>query len=419
MQPTEAEIDHVPAAAAGRRKVALFIRSLKGNGAQRSTMNLAGALAERGLDVDLVLVTAEGPLLGEVSKKVRVVDLGVRSGLGVLKLAFRRPADFLALAPIIGGLKAPRTLGAIDPLAHYLRQARPVALLSALDYGNVAAILAAELAGVGTRIVISQRNQLSADVELAVEKRVARLTPVVRRFYPRADAIVAVSEGVAEDLARVCGLPRERVTAIYNAVVDDALAARAAEPTGDPWFDGPRDRPTLLAVGKLKHQKDYPTMLRAFARLRRERPVQLGVLGDGPDREALEAMTRDLGIADDVRFLGFSQNPFAYMAKADCFVLSSAFEGLPGVLIQALACGAPSVSTDCPSGPREILDGGRHGPLVPVGDDEALSAAIAATLDAPPDRAALKARGGFFSFDRAADAYLDMLVGPRPSAAGR
>jgi glycosyltransferase involved in cell wall biosynthesis len=390
-------------------RLALFIRSLKAGGAERSTVNLAGALDARGYKVDLVLGRAEGPFLADVPSSIRVVDLAARSAISVLRIAARRPRDFLALAPVLLD-NPPRTFGAIPALARYLREELPAAMLSALDHGNVAAVIARDLAGVDTRLTLSQRNHLTSDLAAAQETRVTKLAPLIRRFYPRADAIVAVSDGVADDLASVAHIPREKIHAIYNAVTTPELYAQAEAPLDHPWFVA-GGKPVILAVGKLKAQKDFPTLLRAFAMLRQERDARLVILGDGPEREALAALGVELGVAGDFDMPGFAPNPFAYMARADLFVLSSAFEGLPGVLIQALACGCPVVSTDCPSGPREILEGGVYGALTPVGDVAALKGAMAATLASPPDRKALRRRGAWFSPERAADAYLDLMLG--------
>jgi glycosyltransferase involved in cell wall biosynthesis len=165
----------------------------------------------------------------------------------------------------------------------------------------------------------------------------------------------------------------------------------------------------ILGVGKLERQKDFPTLLRAFARLRVEGPFRLAILGEGPQRDQLERLARDLAISGDVLLPGFQMNPFAWLARAAVFVLSSAWEGASNALMEALACGCPSVSTDCFSGPSETLDAGRYGPLVPVGDDRALAEAIAHVMRSPQDRARLMARAEVFSVDRAATAYLDVL----------
>jgi len=191
-------------------------------------------------------------------------------------------------------------------------------------------------------------------------------------------------------------------------VVSDDLDALASEPIEHPWLV-PGPPPVVLAAGRLTAQKDFPTLLRAFARLVPERDLRLMILGEGPDRAALEAEIEALGLGDRVALLGFQANPFSYMARARLFVLSSAWEGLPGVLIQAMACGTPVVSTDCPSGPREVLEGGRLGPLVPVGDAEALARAIMQTLDAPLPAEILKARAAQYGLAPVSRRYLAAL----------
>ncbi|KXF77673.1 hypothetical protein ATN84_10030 [Paramesorhizobium deserti] len=394
------------------RRVALFIRALKGNGAERSTLYLARALAERGIPVDLLLVEATGELLSEVPDTVEVIVLKRNSTVGALLSLLRRPHDLLALLSLVLVPHSPKPLRAIPGLVTYLRVTRPVALLSALDYANIAAVVAADMADVGTRIVISQRNHFSSEMAGRQAWRIGYARRIFRWFYSRAYRIVAVSQNVADDIATSCNLPREQVVTIYNAVSGAVLDAKAAEPLDHPWF-APGAPPVILGAGKMKPQKDFPTLLRAFAALRQAREARLMILGEGPDREALEVLARELGIAEDVAFPGFVVNPFPYMAHAGLFVLSSTFEGLPGVLIQALACGCPVVSTDCPGGSAEILEKGRYGPLTPVGDAQALARAMKAVLDAPPVRKILKERGDFFSPERAVDGYLDVLLGAR------
>lgn len=359
-----------------RRRLALFLPSLRGGGAERMMVQLANGFVERGYFVDLVLAKAEGPYLAEVRPDVQIVDLGCR-----------------------------RVLQSLPGLMRYLRRARPHALLSALNHANVIACLAHRLARVSTRLVISERNTLSVS---RPQNARGRLVPWFMRWtYPWADAVVAVSRGVADDLVRTIGISAERVQVIYNPVVDDDLLAKPKEPLDHPWFtDGAP--PVVLGVGRITEQKDFQTLIRAFARVRAERPARLLILGEGELRPQLEALVHELGLQDDVALPGFVANPFPYMARAAVFVLSSRWEGLPTVLIEAMACGCPVVSTDCPSGPREILEDGRWGRLVPVGDVETLAEAIAATLDAKnhPDVAR---RAQDFSVDRAVEGYLRVL----------
>lgn len=362
------------------RAIALYLPSLRGGGAERAMVTLANGFAERGYAVDLVLAKAEGPFLPEVARKVRIVDLGAR-----------------------------RVVSSLPGLVRYLRRERPRAMLSALNHANVIALLARRLAGVPTRLVVSERAHLSSSLGSAPSLR-GRLMPwFMRRTYPWADGVVAVSAGVADDLAQAIGLPRQRIAVVYNPVVTDEVLVGAEAPLDHPWF-APGEPPVVLSAGRLTMQKDFGVLLRAFAHLRAQRPARLMILGEGELRPELESLTQQLGIHADVALPGFRDNPYAYMRRAAVFVLSSRFEGLPNALIQAMACGTPVVSTDCPSGPAEILEDGQWGRLVPVGDAAALAEAILATLAEtnPPD-VARRARD--FGVDQAVDGYLRVMLG--------
>jgi len=231
---------------------------------------------------------------------------------------------------------------------------------------------------------------------------------MARRVYPWADGVIAVSEGVARGLCRIPGIPPERVTVIYNPVIPADLEVKAAQPVAHPWL-APGQPPVVLGVGKLKLQKDFSTLLRAFRRVRDRREAHLIIIGEGRRRHHLEDVVRHLGLSADVALPGYQENPFAWMSKASVFVLSSLWEGLPGVLIEAMASGCPVVSTDCPSGPREILLDGALGPLVPVSDDEAMAGAILSVLDAPIEPERLRARAQLFLVDPSVDRYLAVL----------
>jgi glycosyltransferase involved in cell wall biosynthesis len=268
------------------------------------------------------------------------------------------------------------------------------------------------------RLAVSVRNQLSVATAHEQSLRGRALPWLARRFYPWADTVVAVSAGVADDLAECIGLSRARITVIPNPVVSDDLDALAGAAVEHPWL-APGQPPVLLAAGRLTAQKDFPTLLRAFARLVPRRDLRLVILGEGPDRAALMADIETLGLAERVDLPGFDDNPFRWMSRARLFLLSSAWEGLPGVLIQAMACGTPVVSTDCPSGPREVLDDGRFGPLVPVGNAQALAAAIEQTLDAPLPAAALQERAAQYRVAPVTRRYLAALglaAGPDAAA---
>jgi len=280
-------------------------------------------------------------------------------------------------------------------------------MLSALSHANVVAVWAKQLARVSTRLVLSERNTLSISIRGAREKRAWLLPWLMRHTYPKAHGVVAVSGGVADDLAATIGLPRQNVKVVYNPVVTEALVRQSHERVNHPWFEL-GEPPVILAVGRLTGQKDFSTLIRAFARLRAQRAARLIILGEGELRGMLEAQVAELGLVADVVLSGFIDNPFAWIRRSALFVLSSAWEGLPGTLIQAMACAVPVVSTDCPSGPMEILENGKWGRLVPVGNVEALAAAMAATLDETehPDVAA---RAADFGVGQAVNGYLTAL----------
>jgi glycosyltransferase involved in cell wall biosynthesis len=394
------------------RRVALILHGFSGGGMERSMLRLGEALLARGLLVDFVVGQAKGQLLEEVPASARIVELtkvpALRARCHVLAAAPRAWKLLLQPTTSLSMLK-PRRL---PSLVAYLRETRPDALLAAEPRYNVMAAWGRRASGLNSRLVISERIQMSCQADGVWGER--RLHDLVRSAYLDADAIVAVSDGVADDLAAHAGIPRQRIATIYNPVVGPDLLAKAQEQLDHPWF-GPGQPPVILSAGRLDPQKDFATLIRAFAQLRARRPARLVILGTAnPTRSAyaeeLRALPGTLGVADDVSLPGFVANPLAFMARASVFVLSSRYEGLPGVLIQALACGCPVVSTDCPSGPREILDHGRFGPLVPVGDARALASALEATMDAPPPAEHLQSRAQLFTVKRAVDAYLEMLL---------
>lgn len=361
-------------------KVALFFHGFLGGGVERVMLNLALGFVGRGLDVDMVVGKGEGPLLAQVPAGVRIVDLGVA-----------------------------RMHRALPGLVRYLRSERPEALLSALDHSNVVALWARAVARVPTRVVVSVHFDTGEIVARArtIRDRTVRLW--TRAFYPWADTVVAVSQGVAEDLVVRTRLPRGNVRVIYNPVVTPELFARAGEHPGHPWFL-PGAPPVVLGVGRLSKQKDFPTLIEAFREVRCIRQVRLLILGEGEERPHLERLVHEAGLGGDVELPGFVANPFSFMKRAAVFVLSSRWEGLPTVLIEALALGTPVVATDCPSGPAEILEGGKWGRLVPMGDVDAMAEAILRSLDEGSPPPGVQGRMvERFGLDAVVGQYLDVL----------
>jgi len=359
------------------QRLGIFLPSLRGGGAERVMVNLARGFVERGLQVDLVLAKAEGPYLSQVPQSVRVVDL-----------------------------RSKQVLYSLPGLVRYLRRERPKALLSAMDHANVVALWAKRLAGVPAHAVVSVHSTTSIATKRAKNMRGRMMPLFIRKFYPWADAVVAVSKGVAEDLLEIAYLPKEKIRVIYNPVITPDLFAKAEEPVDHPWFR-PGEPPAILGIGRLTEAKDFPTLIRAFALVRKRRSARLMILGEGEERPKLEALVRKLGLENDVALPGFVDNPYKYMKRAAVFVLSSRWEGFGNVLVEAMACGCPVISTDCQSGPAEILEGGRWGQLVPVGDVQRMAESIIAVLKGEKKDARPRSRA--FSVDYIAGKYAKVL----------
>jgi glycosyltransferase involved in cell wall biosynthesis len=358
--------------------IAFFLPSLRAGGAERVVVSLAQGIAERGLPLDVVLAAAEGAFLDQLPAAVRVVDL-----------------------------RAGRVLRSFGPLVGYLRRERPRVLVPTQSHANLVALWAAKLAGRGTPVVVTEHTTFSHATR-AHPMRGRLWSPLLRTFYPWAASIVAVSRAAADDLAATTGVPRDRIEVIYNPVISSGTLAFARQAPDHPWLR-PGQPPVVLGVGRLTAPKDFGTLIRGFAEVRRHCPARLIILGEGEERAALEAVVREVGLTDnEIALPGYRENPLAYMAASAVFVLSSAWEGLPTVLIEALAVGAKVVSTDCRSGPREILQGGRLGALVPVGDPAALAGAILDALQRPARPAPLEALMPF-TRDVALDHYLRLI----------
>jgi glycosyltransferase involved in cell wall biosynthesis len=391
------------------KHIALFVRSFEGSGgAERVFLNLAYGLVAQGHRVDLVMARQKGLFLDQIPPEVRIVDLKVRSARQSWWILFRLGKDAFFWARMLFARKPHYVLGTLSNLANYLKREQPDVMISCHDYPNVVAVMARDLARVGCRVILTAHSTLSHEMASSKKRKVKAQAEVDRRFYPRAEAIVTVSQGVADDLASILDLPLKSFTTIYNPVVSERLEQQATEPLTHPWFsgDGP---PVVLTVGGFKPAKDHATLLKAFALVRKKRPVRLLILGEGKLRQSLTRQAGELGISEDLEMPGFVDNPYQYLARSSLFVLSSVFEGLPMVLIEALACGCPVVSTDCPSGPSEILDHGRYGRLVPMCDEKTLAEAINQALDASQDKASLVARGQVFSLEKATEKYLELI----------
>jgi glycosyltransferase involved in cell wall biosynthesis len=294
----------------------------------------------------------------------------------------------------------------------YVRRHPGVRIVSALNHYNVEAARLKQRFGERVHVMLTQRENLSADAAWLSARKYGRATRGARRDFSRADAVVCVSEGLAQDLRDNFGVDPARLHTIYNPAYRASFVSAAGDPVDHPWLSS-KDRPVVLAAGRLHHVKGFDDLLRAFARLRERTDARLLVFGEGKARPELEGLVQSLGLSAHVQLPGRVGTLAPWMARADLFVLSSRREGLPAVLIEALAIGMNVVSTRCPSGPEEILENGRWGRLVPVGDVEALADAMAQALERPPaDRQPLQARAAEFSLDQALARYLELWRRP-------
>lgn len=372
-------------------RLAVVVPSLDAGGAERAVVNLLHGFVNSGLRVDLLLVRARGPLLDEVPSEVRVV-------------------------PLRGG----RIIASLPSLVRYLRRSRPAAMLSHLDTMNLVVLAARWLARVSTRVVVTSHTVPSQQARYGTVRQ-ALAVRLLSFAYPHADAVVAVSNGALDDLRELMVREPPAARVIANPIVTDGMRASSEAvrngsrpPLPGSWAGD--DVRIVMSAGRLAPPKNFPLLLEAFVGVRERDPAaRLVILGEGPERARLEARIRELGLDEYVHLPGYVRDVGRWYGIADVFVLSSDWEGLPTVLVEALLHGCPVVSTRCPAGPEEILEGGRHGRLVPVGDPAALAAAITATLRAPPDPEPLRRRALEFDVGRATQAYLDVLFpGAKP-----
>lgn len=367
-----------------KAKITMILPDFGGGGAERIMVFLANAFAAQEIETTFLAGRAEGPFLADLSAKVRLVDLGVS-----------------------------RFARAVPALVSHLNSEAPDAVLSALTHANLVTLLAARLARRGPRIVVAEHNSTTMLANAGRGPKYMVKTALMRALYPGADCITFVSHAMQAEFATLLGLAPDRMTTVYNPLPVDRLRKLASAGPGHPWL-AQKEYPVVIAAGRLTGQKDFPTLLRAFARL--SMPARLIIFGEGPDRASLEALRAELQLEDRVAFPGFVGNLPAELAASDLFVLSSRWEGLPGVLLEAMALDVPVVATDCPTGPDEILQRGRWGRLVPVGRVEELADAMQAALDQPhvANGSEVLAR---FAPDHVVQQYLSVLLPGREQTA--
>jgi len=362
--------------------ICLLVPNLGGGGAERVAVNLANSLTERNIKVHLVVFKKTGDYWDLLSRNVKIFSLESRGGRGRY---------------------------AIISFIKYLRKEKPESVLAFMEHANLVAIISNILIRGKALLVISEHTTISKTKRRKIENI------ILRAFYPFADKIVTVSKSAADDLEKYVNHKKGQITCIYNPIVTSELSVRAREGSDHPYFKS--GVPVILAVGRLTSQKNLGLLIRAFAKTKRHIKAKLLIIGEGLERGSLQNLVESLQLQEDVDLAGFQKNPYAYMSRASLVALSSNYEGLPSVLIEALACGTPVVSTDCESGPKEILDDGKYGILVPVGDEDKLAAALVEclnNLDKHRQMAVNFQREAMhkFTIDYATEKYLELLGAP-------
>jgi len=365
-----------------RNPITVFLPSFGSGGVERMMVNLAQGMADLGQETDMVVRRATSPYLEDLSPDVRIVELEEIH-------------------------RDPETAAAI-----YLENESPRAILSCKEENDILAVRSRRRSRSKARFIVRVPVHASSRLEhkgrglikkLMVHKR-------MKQVIAEADSIIAVSTGVAKDVSAITGIPLETIHIIRNPVVTTNLKELAEVRTGHGWFTQ-KSKPVILGMGRLGSQKNFEYLIRAFSLVREKLDSRLIILGEGRRRNRLERLIKNLGLSESVQLPGFVPNPYPFLANADIFVLSSLWEGSPNALVEALALGTPVVSTDCESGPREILKGGRFGELVPLGDVGELAAAIVRTLQNPAPAEFLVSAVEEYKLDSASRAYRDVLLG--------
>ena len=360
-------------------KITVFLRSLHGGGAERVMLTLANEFVCRGHSVDMVLMMKRGAYIDEIHDRISIINL-----------------------------ECSRPWNSIFPLIKYLRKEEPDIVLSAMPIANSVSSFSRAFAFVDTRVVVTEHNSRSLVLGDVLKKRQLILLPLVRLGYVMADEIVAVSKGVSKKLKGISFIKEEKINVINNPIFSKKIREKRIQEAGHEWFEK-KEKPIVISAGRIVEQKGFEGLIESFLLVKEIKRARLVILGEGGRRKELEKLVSSLGLEEDVWMPGFVENPWKYMARADLFVLSSKYEGFGNVLVEAMACGTPVVSTDCPTGPRMILADGEYGELVPVGETETMAHAIVDTLESPPASQPLIDRAGDFSVTKSVEKYLDIM----------
>lgn len=393
--------------------VTFLLDQLRFGGAERALVYLARGFADDGYDVDFLIRNRRcGAYLSDLPRSVNLQELPKAGPLALRYYLARKLPELMRSSPqlVFGYRSLPMAMRLLPGLVDYLQLRQPAALLTTMPQNNLLALWARRIAAARTRIVIREANCFSRVFEMNKAQSKAGVLRAARHWYREADAIVAVSDGIGSDLANTLHLPKMQIKTIYNPVDMDRISGMAEAGVPHPWFEDDR-QPVLVTVGRLTQQKDHKTLLHALQHINRHRPARLIIVGEGGLKDRLQEEATALGLEGQVHWAGTTENPYAYIARADVLVLSSAWEGLPNVLLEALACRTPVVSTDADGGgPAELLQHGRFGRIVPVGSPIELAEAISQTLKDPGNLEAAYNHVQEFSMERSVREYLSVML---------
>ena len=362
--------------------LAVFIPKLAGGGAEKIIIQIANSLAERGISIDFLVCSGDGVLTNKLAKNINLIELGTS-----------------------------RTIYSLVPLLKYLRTYKPETFLSFLNHTNLVSILARFLSGISTQLIISERNTPSVSLVKSNTSKTKNgfILVLIKILYRFSDQIIVNSVGIKMDLIELCPILKERIQIIYNPIDLKQVKLKVEEKNIHPWLNF-SDEPVILSAGRLVQQKDFSTLIKAFKIARSKKRMKLLILGEGLEKSNLLKLIESLNLNSQIELTGYVENPYSFFSLASLFVLSSIWEGFPNVLIEALACGIPIVSTDCKSGPREVLDNGKYGKLIPTKNEFLLADAILKSLSENHDTELLQNRAKIYSKDVIIEKYISTIL---------
>lgn len=393
-------------------RVAFFLHSLSEGGVASSFLRLINRFSEDGYIVDLLVAKTKSNQLLDLPSNLNLIQLKHTPKSYVRLLAyyiyFKHPGKWIL--PFLLPYRLKRDFASLLNLIRYLNNRQPDILFTGPTFPNLVALLAKQISTANSKVIISEHNTLSYELSNRPKNKQWKfIKPFVKQFYPTADKIIAVSDGVKQDLIDNFYVNKNNIKRIYNPVISNDIQDLSLESVNHNWFNK-KKLPVILGVGRLLSQKDWPTLIRSFALLQNYLEARLIILGEGKQRDYLEELIDIFGLRQYVDMPGYVANPYAYMSKADLFVLTSKYEGLGNVIIEALACGCPVVSTNCPSGPAEILQYGKFGKLLPVGDYESIAYAMFESLIDYQYCDNLRRRSQLFAVENAYKEYLKFIT---------